>query len=114
MRVLVLEAPRVTSAAAFATRWLAQVTSSGGVAQRPGGIVLERVVTGDIGSTTRWQVALRGVDVVEHLAPRVQILHDRHYSSSLYTEANARGTHRLANAATEAGVSRFVYAAPVR
>jgi UDP-N-acetyl-alpha-D-quinovosamine dehydrogenase len=52
--------------------------------------ISERVVTGDIGSTTRWQVALRGVDVVVHLAARVHILFDRHYNSNLHTETNAR------------------------
>lgn len=76
--------------------------------------VSETVVIGDIGATTEWKAALSGVDSVVHLAARVHVLHDSHYSSSLYVETNARGTHRLANAAADAGVSRFVYLSSVK
>jgi nucleoside-diphosphate-sugar epimerase len=76
--------------------------------------VSETVVTGEIGSTTSWQAALNGVGAVVHLAARVHILYDEHDGSSLYAETNARGTHRLAEAAAGAGVSRFVYLSSVK
>jgi nucleoside-diphosphate-sugar epimerase len=76
--------------------------------------IAEKSVVGDIGSTTDWRVALRGVDIVVHIAARVHVLHDSSVNSRLYLETNARGTERLARAAAQAGIRRFEYLSSVK
>jgi nucleoside-diphosphate-sugar epimerase len=76
--------------------------------------VSEKAVTGDIGSTTDWRQALIGVDLVIHLAARAHILHDAAANSDLYMETNAHGTSRLAEAAAQAGVGRFIYLSSIK
>lgn len=70
--------------------------------------VAEKCVVGEIGSATDWSAALRGVDVVIHLAARVHVPGDPAANRSLYFETNAAGAGRLAGAAARAGVRRFV------
>jgi len=55
--------------------------------------ISEKAVVGDIATTTDWRTALRGVDIVLHIAARVHVLHDdASANSDLYIETNARGT----------------------
>ena len=65
-------------------------------------------MVGDIGATTDWRAALRGLDVVIHVAARAHVLHDSSANSNLYIETNVHGTERLADASAQAGVRRFV------
>jgi nucleoside-diphosphate-sugar epimerase len=74
----------------------------------------ERVVVGDIGSRTEWRAALEGVDVVLHAAARAHVLGDSPANADLYTESNARGTLRLAEAAASAGVQRLVFLSSIK
>lgn len=76
--------------------------------------VAEKVVVGEIGATTDWAEALRGIDRVVHLAARAHILGDAAANSALYFTTNVDGTARLAEAAARAGVRRFVYVSSVK
>jgi nucleoside-diphosphate-sugar epimerase len=75
--------------------------------------ISENSVVGDIAATTEWRAALRGVDLVLHIAARVHVLHDG-ANADLYMETNALGTKHLAKAAAEAGVRRFVYLSSIK
>ena len=76
--------------------------------------ISETAVVGDIGATTDWRAALRGLDVVIHVAARAHVLHDSSANSNLYVETNVHGTERLADASAQAGVRRFVLLSSVK
>ncbi|HEY6923974.1 MAG TPA: NAD-dependent epimerase/dehydratase family protein [Steroidobacteraceae bacterium] len=76
--------------------------------------VSERVVIGEIGPETRWEVALRDVDCVVHLAARAHVLNDPTSNSHLYTQTNQLGSTGLALAAARAGVRRFLFLSSVK
>jgi nucleoside-diphosphate-sugar epimerase len=76
--------------------------------------IAEKVIVGDINSTTDWTQALRGVDLVIHAAARSHVLHPAQGSADLYFETNDRGTERLANVATRMQVSRFIYLSSIK
>ena len=76
--------------------------------------VAEKVAIGDIAAPCNLPEALANVDSVIHLAARAHILHDAPGNADLYTETNARGTLRLAEAAAVAGVRRFVYLSSIK
>lgn len=74
-----------------------------------------RSLVGDICELESWLFALRGVDALVHLAARV------HQSKAHSTDAdkefhrvNVEATLRLARAAVEAGVRRFVFVSSVK
>ena len=75
----------------------------------------DSVVVGNIGPDTDWHAALEGIDSVVHLAARVHVMQDT-ASDSLneYRLVNVEGTRRLALAAAEAGVRRFVFLSSVK
>lgn len=72
----------------------------------------EKAVVGEIGGSTDWSAALDGVDYVIHAAARVHVMHDAEVG--LYFETNAQGTRRLAAAAVQAGVKRFIFLSSVK
>jgi nucleoside-diphosphate-sugar epimerase len=74
----------------------------------------DSTIVGDIGSDTDWQAALRGMDLVIHLAARAHMLHDSPAHSNLYFETNVRGTERLAAASAQAGIRRFVLLSSIK
>jgi nucleoside-diphosphate-sugar epimerase len=80
----------------------------------PGGgeaITSARIVAaGEIDERTDWSEALRGNDVVLHLAAHVHVL-DRTAAGDFdrFRQVNVAGTERLATAAADAGVQRFVF-----
>jgi nucleoside-diphosphate-sugar epimerase len=74
----------------------------------------ESVLVGDIGPDTDWTIALRDVDQVVHAAARVHVRGDESMNAELYMQTNAHGTQRLAAAAADAGVSRFVLLSTVK
>lgn len=112
----------VTGASGFVGRVLCDVLARSGYLVRgafrsehplsPG--VTERVVVGEIASTTDWTAALDGVDAVIHTAARAHVLYDGADNSRLYMETNALGTQRLADAAVLAGIGRFIYLSSVK
>ena len=76
--------------------------------------IAEKVVTGDIAAPADLAAALDGVDAVIHAAARTHVLHDSPVNTELYMQINARGTLRLAEAAAQAGVRRFVYLSSIK
>lgn len=76
--------------------------------------VVEQVVVGDIGARTDWAQALQGVDAIVHSAARAHIMNAKPSDLDLYYETNARGTARLAHAAANSNVRRFVYVSSIK
>jgi len=76
--------------------------------------VAEKVIVGDINSTTDWTQALEGVDLVIHAAARSHVLHPARDASNLYFETNERGTQRLASVAAQMQVTRFIYLSSIK
>ncbi len=73
------------------------------------------VVTGDIGVKTNWGVALKGVDIVIHLANRAHALNEKSIDSlSIFREVNVDGTIQLAKQALESGVKRFIFVSSIK
>jgi nucleoside-diphosphate-sugar epimerase len=76
---------------------------------------IDDAVAGDIGPATDWRVALRGVDVVIHLAARTHVMHDTAAEPlAAYRRLNVEGTQTLAHAARAAGVRRFIYLSSIK
>lgn len=75
----------------------------------------EYVHIGDLGSDTRWDTALQGVDVVVHTAARVHMMRDP-LADPLreFCRINVEGTLNLARQAVDAGVRRFVFVSSVK
>jgi nucleoside-diphosphate-sugar epimerase len=76
--------------------------------------IAEKVIVGDINSTTDWRRALHGVDCVIHAAARSHVLRPARDSANLYVETNEHGTQRLANAAAQMQVKRFIYLSSIK
>lgn len=73
------------------------------------------VTVGALGPATDWSVALRGVDVVIHLAARVHVMFDKVADPlAVYREVNTKGTLNLACQAAALGVKRFVYVSSIK
>ncbi|MGC8495189.1 MAG: UDP-glucose 4-epimerase family protein [Syntrophobacteraceae bacterium] len=73
------------------------------------------VSVGEIGPQTDWSCAFTGVDAAVHLAARVHIMRDSVAEPLLqFRKVNVEGTRRLANAAAEAGVKRFVFLSSIK
>lgn len=72
------------------------------------------VSVGNIGPTTDWRHALKGVNTVVHLAARVHVLKEI-VSDPLaeFRKVNVYGTEHLAKIAAEAGVHRLVYVSSI-
>jgi nucleoside-diphosphate-sugar epimerase len=72
------------------------------------------VEVGDINGDTQWDRALDDVDVVLHLAARVHVMQD--YAKNpleAFRETNLYGTQKLACAASQRGVKRFIYVSSI-
>jgi UDP-glucose 4-epimerase len=74
----------------------------------------EKVIVGDINSTTDWTEALQGVDLVIHAAARTHVLQAARVPSNLYFETNERGTQRLATVSAQTKMTRFVYLSSIK
>jgi nucleoside-diphosphate-sugar epimerase len=105
----------VTGATGFIGRALCELLARSGYLVRAAlrhdrsipACIAEKAVVGDIAATTDWRAALRGVDLVLHVAARAHVLQDVRANADLYVETNARGTEQLANASAQAGIRRF-------
>lgn len=72
-------------------------------------------VVGDIDVRTDWHAALRGVDVVIHLAARVHVMHETDADPlAAFRAVNAAGTENLARQAVAEGVKRLVYVSSIK
>lgn len=79
----------------------------------PAGV--EPVVIGPLDGKTDWSEALRGVDVVIHLAARVHVMKDTAADPlAEFLKVNLQGTEQLARQAARAGVKRLVYVSSIK
>jgi UDP-N-acetyl-alpha-D-quinovosamine dehydrogenase len=69
----------------------------------------EWVEIGDIGPDTNWAEALRGVQVVVHLAAHVHRLKSMAIDAHEYFRVNAAGTQALVDQSCHFGVNRFIF-----
>lgn len=75
----------------------------------------ETVMVGAIDGTTDWTDALRGVDMVIHLAARVHVMKDATADPlTEFLKVNLHGTENLARQAARAGVKRLVYVSSIK
>lgn len=109
----------VTGATGFVGRALCDKLSMAGrdvvpVVRQLSGLKGE-VIIGEIGSATNWVEALRGCEVVVHLAARVHVMHDPEQDPlALYMDTNTEATLNLARQAIQAGVKRFVFISTIK
>lgn len=76
---------------------------------------IDLVSVSPIGPKTDWSHALKGVEVVVHLAARVHMLkNSAENSAAEYHVINTQATERLARSADVAGVKRFVYISTIK
>ena len=76
---------------------------------------ITRSLIGDINGETNWRAHLSGIDVIVHLAARVHVMQDTADDPlSLYRTVNTEGTIRLAEAAREMKVRRFVFVSSIK
>lgn len=76
---------------------------------------LEFEVVGDIGSDTDWTNALKGVDVVVHLAAQMGVMRGATANPmAVFREVNTQGTARLARMAAASGVTRLIFLSSVK
>ncbi|MGB0553068.1 MAG: NAD-dependent epimerase/dehydratase family protein [Alphaproteobacteria bacterium] len=76
---------------------------------------ITRSEIGDIDGNAVWQPHLADIDAIVHLAARVHIMQDTANDSlSLYRTVNTKGTIRLAEAAREMKVRRFVFVSSIK
>lgn len=72
-------------------------------------------IVGDLGPDSNWHEALKGCDVVIHLAARVHVMNDSAVEPlAEFRKANVEGTLNLAMQAATAGVRRFVFISSVK
>jgi nucleoside-diphosphate-sugar epimerase len=72
--------------------------------------VSEIVEVPDIGGLLDWMPFVQGCTVVAHLAARAHKVHENQYEGSVaFNRVNVSATARLARAASNAGVQRFVF-----
>jgi nucleoside-diphosphate-sugar epimerase len=70
----------------------------------------EWVLMPDLSLNSDWSSALKGVDVVIHLAARVHVLNDDLYDQlTEFRKVNVQATKNLASQAALAGVKRFIF-----
>jgi nucleoside-diphosphate-sugar epimerase len=75
--------------------------------------LVEAVIIPDLKNPVDWNPVLRGVDFIVHLAGLAHVkISDTAYSE--FDQINRIGTQRLAQAAKEAAIERFVYISSVR
>jgi nucleoside-diphosphate-sugar epimerase len=112
----------VTGASGFVGRALVPYLAGQGLAVRaasrsgvPAADNAEPVLVDDLGPDTDWSQALRGIRSVVHLAGLAHVLDpSRAHDSAPYMRANLEGTLRLATAAAERGIRRFVFLSSVK
>ncbi len=77
--------------------------------------IAEEVVVGSIDAETDWAEALRGVDIVIHLAARVHVMNETAADPlGEFLKINMQGTANLAYQAAAAGVKRLVYVSSIK
>lgn len=77
-------------------------------------IVENSIAVGNIGGSTDWSEALKGVKFVIHCAGRAHKMNDKSDARHLYYETNLEGTRQLVNAALKEGVQRFIFLSSIK
>jgi nucleoside-diphosphate-sugar epimerase len=75
---------------------------------------VESVAVGNIDANTDWSHALAEVKCVVHLAAQVHVMKPTAADRAKFETVNIAGTARLATAAAQAGVKRFVFLSTVK
>lgn len=112
----------VTGASGFVGRAVCVAAASrglqvaGAVRRRGHGVAdIATITVGEINGETDWSAALRGVDVVIHLAARAHVMHESDADPlTVYRRINLHGTANLAEQAARAGVKRLVYVSSIK
>jgi nucleoside-diphosphate-sugar epimerase len=79
------------------------------------GECIEVCEVGELSASTDWRAALRGIDVVFHLAAHVhQVGRSTGNAGGSYRRVNAEASAALAGAAIDAGVGHFVFVSSVK
>jgi len=75
----------------------------------------ESIIVGEIDAHTNWSQAVKGMDVIVHLAARVHVMNDQADNPLVeFRKINLDGTRSLAEAAAKAGVKRFIYISTIK
>lgn len=77
--------------------------------RNPGLKGVEFISVSKIDRYTHWEMALKGVDVIVHLAGRAHQLNESPDDLHLYYETNVEGSVNLAEQAAQAGIKKFVF-----
>lgn len=76
---------------------------------------VETVIVGELGPTTDWTEAVRGVDVVIHTAARVHVMRESAMDPlAEFRRVNVAGTIALGRQAAAAGVRRLVFISSIK
>lgn len=79
------------------------------------GTDVKQVITGDITPDIYWYEALKGVEVVIHLAARVHVMRDASADPLVaFRETNSLSTLSLARQAAASGVKRFIFLSSIK
>jgi nucleoside-diphosphate-sugar epimerase len=110
----------VTGASGFIGRYTCAAFASRGytvraaLRQPQSSSASETIIIGEIGSHTDWSAALVNVDAIIHLAARVHVMRETATDPlTAFREINTAGTIRLAQAARDAGIKRFVFVSTI-
>lgn len=75
---------------------------------------VEAFVAGNIDASTKWTAALKGVDVIIHLAARAHVMKETSSDPLVeFRKVNVLGTENLARQAAECGVRRMVFVSSI-
>lgn len=86
-----------------------------GLSLHPSKATYREVTVGELGPETDWTEALRGVEVVVHLAARVHQMHDTAADPAAeFRRVNVEGARRLAEQAAAAGARRFIFVSSIK
>jgi nucleoside-diphosphate-sugar epimerase len=107
----------VTGASGFVGRALCTEAANRGLAVRAASRCFssfpeksDRVSVGNIDGDTNWSDALKGCDVVVHLAARAHVMNETSQDPLIeFRKTNVEGTLNLASQAIAMGLRRFVY-----
>ncbi len=108
----------ITGATGFVGGHLCELTSQKGwpvrrAVRRTG--KPDGVVVGDLGANTDWSAALKGVEIVVHLAARVHVMNDSDNDPlSEFRKINIEGTLNFARQAAAAGIKRFIFISSIK
>jgi UDP-glucose 4-epimerase len=97
----------------FAKRGIAHLAAVRSLASSQGLPQSNVTALGDF-AAAEWGDALTGIDAIVHLAGRAHVLSARDSDPTPHIVANVHVTRRLLDAATKAGVRRFVFASTVK